>query len=78
MIQLGTARFARMNRWLEWDRKYNGIFIRFPEDRLQLHTLFFAHKKIQFKHLLVGMNIAESSVAYPEGVNGETGVVEFL
>lgn len=41
MHQLHRARFARVDRWLQWEKKLNGAFIRFPANRLSLHILFF-------------------------------------
>lgn len=64
-MRLHTARFARINQWLEWEKKYGGVFIRIPIDRLSARTLFFVHNKLTFKHLLIGLNLAENRVTYP-------------
>lgn len=69
MNQLNIARFAKINRWLEWEKYHRGIFIRFPENHLSLHTLYFVHGGITFKHIQIGMNFPENAVIYPEGVN---------
>lgn len=45
---------------------------------LSLHTLFFVHEQIAFKHVFIGMNIPEKGVQYPEGVDSESFVYDFL
>ncbi len=57
-MKLTTARLARVNNYLQWDRKHNGVFIRIPIDQSYMHLLFYVHNKLSFKHLLLGLNLS--------------------
>ena len=66
------------SRHLEWYPKSQGIFIKFSIESYSLKTLFYVHTQIQFKHLISALNLPENSLSFPEGINGESKVYDFL
>ena len=66
------------SRNLTWYYRGDGAFIKFPSQTSGLDTIFYIHSAVTFKHVLMGMAMPETAVAYPEGVNSSTKVLEYL
>jgi len=74
-MKISSARLARVNNFLQWDRKHGGVIIRLPIDNNYLHMLFYVHSKLAFKHLLTGLNLPDSQVKFPEGITSESNIL---
>ena len=66
------------NKNLEWYPKSSGAFIKFNIESFSLKTLFFVHRDIKFRHIVLGFNLEDQHFNFPAGVNMESGVLDFL
>ena len=75
MMRAAKTIASNKSKNLSWYYRGDGAFIKFPSKNSGLDTIFYVHPAITFKHVLMAMNMSETAIAYPEGVNPSTSVL---